>query len=159
MLAGAVLTIAYCAISISTAQPWPWLEVVHESGDRTLIGTILYFEHGARELPLDLLLGVALGGSVLFASPTPTRTTSAPHRARLGLLGAGVLAVVAVIIAGTLWTGGLEMLTDNLLQLHTRPGTPLTWGAHWRYHLLSRALLMLFSLGCAGTVVLATVTG
>ena len=40
---------------------------MHEDGRRTLIETILYFEHATRELPLDVILGIAIGGSVLFA--------------------------------------------------------------------------------------------
>ena len=47
------------------------------------------------------------------------------------------------------------MLYDNLLQFPTRPGAPLVWGSHWRYHLLSHLTLMLASFGLAGPVMLA----
>ena len=150
----AVLVVAYGAIAVYTGNPWPWHEVVHESGDRTLLGTILYFEHAARELPLDVLLGVACGGSAVFAFPTRKWSRPLSQKLRRGFLAAGTLTVIVVILVGTLFVGGSQALSDNLLQLHTRPGTPLEWGAHWRYHLLSRALLMLFSLGLAGMVVL-----
>ena len=49
--------------------------------------------------------------------------------------------------------GGFTAVSDNLLQMHSRPGTPLSWGAHWRYHLLSRFMLMLLSIGFAGLIV------
>jgi hypothetical protein len=150
----AVLLIAYCAICIHTKNPWPWHEVVHEAGDRTLIGTILYFEHAARELPLDLILGVAVAGSVLFAFPARSEPTIAATRRLQRVLAAGTLITIGVILVGTLAVGGFEMLVDNLLQKHTRPGASLMWGAHWRFHLLSRAMLMLVSFGFAGLILI-----
>jgi len=145
-----VLLVSYGAIAVHTGNVWPWLEVVHESGNRTLIGTVLYFEHAARELPLDLLLGTAVGGSALWASH---RSKPAGHHQQI-LLSAAVVLVIGVIIAGTLFTGDSASLWNNLLQMHTRPGEPLSYGSHWRYHFLSRLMLMLVSLGIAGLVVL-----
>ena len=156
VLPGAVLVVAYCAIAIYANNAWPWHDLVHESGDRTLIGSILFFEHAARELPLDVLLGVAVGGSVLFAFPGRGRIRTVPDRIRGGVLIAGLVVVVGTILGGTLAVGGVAMLSDNLLQFHTRPGVPLAWGAHWRFHLLSRAMLMLCPLGLAGIVVWIT---
>lgn len=153
-LAGVVLVTAYGAIAIHTHNAWPWREVVHESGERTLIETVLYFEHAARELPLDLLLGAAVGGSVLFAFPGREGTPGVPDTGRRRILATGLLVVVGAIVGGTLWVGGTGMLLDNLSQLHTRPDAAAVWGAHWRYHLLSRMTLMLCSLGLAGIVVL-----
>lgn len=154
VLPGVVLIAAYTAIAIHAGDAWPWREIVHESGDRTLIATVLYYQHAARELPLDLVLALAVAGSALFALPSGNTAVSAPHRSlrRVWLGGAAVL-VVAAIVAGTLAVGGVSSLGDNLLQMHTRPGEPLAWGAHWRYHLLSRAALLLVSLGFAAGLV------
>ena len=153
ILAGTVLLCAYCAICVKTRNPWPWREIVHEAGDRSLLGTVLYFEHAARELPLDLILGAAVGGSVLFAYPRGRRVGSGRHSGRRRMLVVGVVVVVGTILGGTLCSGGLEILVDNLAQKHTRPGNTLEWGAHWRYHLLSRSMLMLCSFGLAGVLV------
>ena len=150
----AVLLVAFVAIAVYTNNPWPWQEIVHESGDRTLTGTVLYFEHAARELPLDILLGIACGGSLLFAFPARKGAPAVSKRKRLGILAIATLVAVGPILLGTLHVGGVQELSDNLLQLHTRPGAPLDWGAHWRYHLLSRAFLLLLTLGLAGMVVL-----
>src|SRR5688572_21678442 len=80
VFASAVIIVAYGAIALYTGNPWPWLEIVHETGDRTLLGTILYYEHATRELPLDVLLGMAVAGSALFVFPgqtaLPLRSTS-----------------------------------------------------------------------------------
>ncbi|MDH3266872.1 MAG: hypothetical protein OEM25_07905, partial [Gammaproteobacteria bacterium] len=143
------LIVAYTAIALYTGNAWPWLEVVHESGDRTLIGTALYYEHAARELPLDVFLGMAVAASVLLVFPRPAQSQCSPQRARSNQrkLTVATVVVIGAIVGGTLWTGGTEMLLNNLLQMHTRPGEPLQWGAHWRYHLLSRFTLMLFSVG------------
>ena len=77
-LAGAVLAGSFLAIVIYTANPWPWFEVVHESGDRSLVATIFFFEHAARELPLDMILGAAVAGSALFALPIGKGGNSSP---------------------------------------------------------------------------------
>ena len=149
----AVLVVSYIVMATYTSQPWLWSVIVHESGDRTLLQTVFYYEHTARELPLDIILGVAVAGSVLFALPPPAGTARA--RRRVTMLGSSLAAVTAVILAGTLWTGGPGLLYENLLQFPTRPGEPLVWGGHWRYHLLSQLTLMLASLGVAVPMMLA----
>ena len=47
--------------------------MVHEDGRRTLIETILYFEHATRELPLDVILGVP--SAVVCSLPSRLRLT------------------------------------------------------------------------------------
>ena len=145
-----VMLAAYGAIAAFTGNLLPWLEIVHESGERTLVGSVLYYQHAARELPLDVVLGLAMGGCALWALPRAPPT----NRRRQGLLVLGAALAIAVIVAGTLWSGGSALLWDNLLQMYTRPGQPLDYGSHWRYHLLSRLLLMLVSFGLAGLLVL-----
>jgi hypothetical protein len=140
-VAGAVLLAAYLAICLHTRTPWPWGRVVHEDGRRTLWQTIFYFEHAVRELPLDLLLGEAVAGGMVFFYPAARLGGSAGLRQRTSLLrhfGALALVVLASIVGGALWTGGGRVLLDNLGQMHTRSGAPLAWGAHWRYHFLER---------------------
>jgi hypothetical protein len=147
--AGAVLVAAFVLIAIRVGTGWPWNVVVHEDGRRTFLQTILYFEHAARELPLDVVLGTAIGGSVAWAFPpgTPVFDRDVP---RPWTLASATAVVVAIIVGGTLLDGGVSMLLDNLLQNHTRPGSPLAWGSHWRYHLLERLGLILLSIGLAG---------
>jgi hypothetical protein len=148
--AGTVLLAAFVIICVRTRSAWPWNLVVHEDGQRTLILTILYFEHAARELPLDLLLGVAIGGSVFWAFPTSEGTGNWRGADQAATLAWTTAIVIAVIVAGTLFEGGVPMVLDNVFQNHTRPGAPLSWGSHWRYHLLERLALILVSIGFAG---------
>jgi hypothetical protein len=137
-------------ICLRKGSLWPWNLVVHEDGQRTLLLTILYFEHAAREMPLDILLGVAIGGSVFFAFPRIDHA-GAPRRARNGSVLAWTTGlVIVVILAGTAIGGGIPLVLDNVLQNHTRPGAALAWGSHWRYHLLERIALMLIAIGFAG---------
>jgi len=137
---------AYAAIAIHTGNWWPWFEFVHESGDRTLMDTVLYYQHAARELPLDVVLGVAIGGCAVFAFPGAVPA----DRNRKLWLAVGGLFVFMVIVAGTLWTGGPALLWDNFLQMYTRTSEPPLFGSHWRYHFISRLILMLGSFGLAG---------
>lgn len=147
VLAASVLAVAYVAICINAASPWPWTQPVHEDGIRTLLGTVFYFEHAARELPLDILLGMTIGGSVLLACPPSDAYSKTGHGLRTvwAVLVTGL--IVAVILGGTFLISGIEGIWSNLFQYHTRPGAPLEWGSHWAYHLLSRLSLMLASVG------------
>ena len=144
-LGGATLTFALLAIMARLGTPLIWNEVVHEDGVKTFGGTLLYFEHAVRELPGDLLFGVILGGALAYACPL-----ARPARRRAVAPLAGLLALVRVIVAGALTDVGAASLVDNLLQKHTRPGAPLEWGAHWRYHFLSSLALYLIAFGAAG---------
>lgn len=152
--AGVVLLGAFVAICMRTGSGWPWRLVVHEDGKRTLIGTILYVEHATRELPLDILLGVAIGGCVFYAFPPYGGRGGAAERVAARAWMAGI--VVAVILVGTALLDGVPVLVDNLLQKHTRSGAPLVWGSHWRYHLLERIALILVAIGFAGVAAVFT---
>jgi len=143
-----LLVVSYVVIAAYSSEAWLWPVIVHESGDRTLAQTVLYYEHAARELPLDLLLGAVIGGAARFA--LPGRVGGRP--VRIGLLAVLTAGVAAVIIGGTLVVGGPTLLWENLLQFPTRPGEPLAWGGHWRYHLLSHAMLLLTAFGVAAPV-------
>lgn len=131
----AVLAAAYLGICVMTRTIWPWSEVVHEDGVRTLAGTVFYVEHAVRELPLDAVLALAAAGAVrLFFVPLrpPAR---AAWRTRLAWIAA---ATMATVLGATALADGPRVLLDNLSQSHTRAGAPLVWGAHWRYHLIER---------------------
>jgi hypothetical protein len=114
---------------------------------------VFYFEHAARELPVDLILGVAVGGSAVFAFPEGAGAEKGTKSGRRRMLIAAAAAIIGTILVGTAYTVGWEALLNNLLQMHTRPGATLAWGAHWRYHSLSSAMLMLVSFGLAGVLI------
>lgn len=156
-LGTAVLAVSYAVVCQRTGSLWPWTRVVHEDGIRTLLATVLYFEHGARELLLDLVLGVAVGGCLLFAFPPAARKVRGEDLTP-GATGLGFAFAlsISVILVGAVVDVGLTGLRDNLLQYHTRPFAALEWGSHWRYHLLSRLALILGSLGLAGALRLWT---
>ena len=152
ILPAGVLLSAYAGLCVMTGSVWPWSEVVHEDGVRTLLGTVLYPEHAARELVPDVVLAIAVGGAVRYYFPpdaTIAGRLAGRWRARLGVLAA---AMLALIVGGTLWTGGSRVLADNLSQLHTRVGAPLVWGAHWRYHLIERFAQIMLAFGASGAV-------
>lgn len=149
-LAGMTLVFALVAICVRIGSAWPWMQVVHEDGVRTLLETIFYVEHATRELPLDLLLGVAIGGCVFFAFPPGALAPSPRDGRRAPLLAVLSVMVVAGVLAGAAMVVGPASVLENLLQNHTRPGADLSWGSHWRYHLLERGALILIVIGLAG---------
>jgi hypothetical protein len=152
---GIVLLGAFVVICFHTGTIWPWTRVVHEDGRHTLIGTILYFEHATRELPLDVILGIAIGGCVFFAfppAPDDHGAEQAGSTRRVLTLAVMTVIVLAVILVGTAAKGGMALVLDELLQNRTRFGVPLEFGSHWRYHLLERIAMILCSIGIAGAL-------
>ncbi len=149
-----VLAVAYAAMSWEHGTLWLWQVVVHEDGRRTFAQTLFYFEHATRELPLDLLLGLAVGAGAAAALGRAADAGEAEsgQRRPLGLLFA-LLACILLMIGATAWQLGADAVGDNLLQYHTRAGAPLVWGAHWRYHLLERGPLILLALGLSSALV------
>ena len=144
---GCVVLASLMAICTHTGTLWPWGVVVHEDGLRTLAETVFYFEHATRELPIDLLLSVAVAGSVLrFYPAVPPTSTARRRRARRMFFCFLVLAtaVVGVILLGAATQAGAQGVTANLTQMYTREGAVPAPGAHWRYHLLSRLGVMSF---------------
>ena len=142
---GGVVLASLIAICVHTGTLWPWGMVVHEDGRRTLAETVFYFEHAARELLIDLLLGVAVAGSVLRFYPAVSPSSTGRRRARRMLFSFLVLsaAVIGVILVGAGMQAGSQEVTANLMQMYTREGAVPAPGAHWRYHLLSRLGVML----------------
>ena len=151
-----VLLVAFAGICVMTGSAWPWNEVVHEDGHRTLLGTIFFFEHATRELVPDTLLAIAVAGAVRYYFPPLGGVHVAPSRIRLALVW---LLTGLVIVGGTVYTDGTQAVLDNLAQLHTREGAPLVWGAHWRYHLIDRFAEMMLAFCVSGIVLRLTAYG
>lgn len=135
-LPAGVLVVSYLAICVSAGTAWPWQAVVHESGRLTLAQTVLYYEHAASELPLDLLTGAsAAAGLICFrrARPHLAGVEAGRLRGRLRVAGTVLFAGVMLILAGTVLTRGRDELRLHLLQNYTRLGEPAIFGSHWRY--------------------------
>ncbi len=146
-----VLVAAYVGIAAATETAWPWLRVVHEDGRRSLLETVVYFEHALRELPLDLLLAWAIAGAAVYFFPQTALSANANQSSVRWFVAAAVL-LAASIVVGTWHAAGGEAVVNNLVQMHTRPGAALEWGTHWRYHLLSRLALLLAAFALFGTI-------
>lgn len=80
-LAGLVLIVSYVGICVRTGSLWPWSELVHEDGQRTLIGTILY-GHQAREVFTHSLVTLPAAWGVCLLLSRPAVVTSSERRFR-----------------------------------------------------------------------------
>ena len=118
-------------------------------GMRTFGDTLLYYEHAARELPLDVILGVVVGSSLAYALPRAPGLDRNEARTWFRATTFGALLVCMLIGLGAS-REGWRSVADNLLQNHTRPGAPLEFGSHWRYHLLERLGFIVIAIGWAG---------
>ena len=147
-----VLLVSFAAVCTLAGTLWPWNRVVHEDGVRTLLGTVFYFEHATRELLPDVILALAVAGAVRYFYPPRATSGNAAVSQWRRRLGWWTAVTLAVILGGTLWVGGWQAIRDNLSQLHTRPGAPLQWGAHWRYHLVERFALILLAFSASGVM-------
>ena len=148
----AVLLAAYAGICVQMGTPWPWHRVVHEDGVHTLIGTVFYVEHASRELIPDVILALAVAGAMrYFFPPHGLSDRLEVERWRRRLAWVTVVTLIT-IVGGTVLVSGVQGLIENLSQLHTRPGVPAMWGAHWRYHLIERFAQILLAF-CGGGVI------
>jgi hypothetical protein len=148
----AVLGLAFAGICVMVGSAWPWQAVVHEDGSRTLLDTVLYFEHAARELLPDLVVAMAAAGAVRGFFPPDHRNHAAALATKRRRMTVIAMATLLAILGGTIVVNGGQALADNLSQSHTRAGAPLVWGAHWRYHFLDRLGQILAAFGAAGLV-------
>jgi hypothetical protein len=146
----AVLVASYIGICLDVGAIWPGDALVHESGQKTFAQTIFWLEHGVREIPIDLLLGMAVASSLLrFLQPT--RGLDLVRRRGLMAWAGGLTAVLtAFIVTGAAINSGARIVLEEFAQMHTRPGAPTGWGDHWDTHLLSRFGLLLVALFLAG---------
>lgn len=147
------LTISWLWICINNGSICPLNKIVHEDGKRTLFDTIFYFEHALRELPVDLILAVTIAGAVSsFYSGHSTHFTSiySKNKRLLWLLGVFTFLIIIILPIMTGLQQGSKVLIENIFQMPTRDGDPLVWGAHWRYHFLSRGCLLVLSFFVVG---------
>ena len=133
-----ILASAFLAICIQFRSVWPWHIPLHEDGQRTFFETVLYFEHALGELPLEVLLGAAVAGWMLWLYGSP--------EAKAGSLWN--IGMIAIVLDGTIFVGasthvGARVAISYLLQYHTRDSEPMIFGSHWQYHLLAQLALML----------------
>ncbi len=127
----AVLLVAYLWMTMAHATPFLWNVVVHESGRYTLGETLFFVRHHLREVLVDVIMSLSIAAAVV-----PTSRPSA-RQARLAPRAA-ILAILLVLFAFA-WSVGQEGLRDatrDLLQFRTRDDDA-SYGAHWRFHLLS----------------------
>jgi hypothetical protein len=133
-----ILAAAFLAICVHFHTAWPWHMAVHEDGQRTLFGAILYFEHALGELPLEVLLSAAIAGWMIWLCGPPAAKPGAVWN-----VGVIAIALDATIFVGATMHVGTHTALLYLLQYHTRDSEPMIYGSHWQYHLLSQLALML----------------
>lgn len=122
----------WLALDHGTLRLFP--AVVHESGDYTLLQTILYFRHVIRELPITLLY--AISSVAAFKIYGPIGHGPNPRSKRCLIPAVFALVVVLVSWFMTIDTWGVEVAMQEVLQGYTRDDTFLS-GSHWPFHLLS----------------------
>ena len=125
---------AYLAILHGTLNLLP--VVVHESGDYTLLQTILYVRHFMREAIVCVTTSLACAAAFWLYLPEATLGLQENARRRWALICYGVASCVftASFMASLVQQGLAGTLLD-LFQYRTRD-TFSEFGSHWQYHLL-----------------------
>lgn len=125
----------YAWLAVEAGRPWIGAAIVHESGRYTFVGTVLYFAHFLREVPIALvyaLFAVAAVGAPIDRDPAAVGT-----RRRLAAVAlAAALALIALAFLAAARADGAGSAARDLLQHRTRDDLS-AWGSHWRFHLLS----------------------
>ena len=124
-----LVALSYAWLAVEHGTPWLWNVVVHEGGEYTLGGTVLYVRHFLREIPVDVAMALSLAAAIRMAVDEPPAV-----RRQWFVAGAIVLAVVAFAMAAA-EEGRREAFRD-LLQFRTRDDD-VSYGSHWHFHLLS----------------------
>lgn len=122
---------------------WNLLRVkVHESGKYTLLGTVFYFDHFLREVPVDTMYVLAIYWAYTSIGPPGPEAIGLTSSAPLFQVGL-VVFLIAVFVGSTLRVGFATSLLD-LLQFRERD-TIVRFGSHWQMHFLSTiGLMMIF---------------
>ena len=118
--------------------------VVHESGRYTLLGTLFYFSHFLREIPIDIAMALAIAAAV-FSLWTPAHRDDATRRRLATLCGAAAVVIAVIGFAGAAAANGADSARLDLLQFRTRDDE-VAAGSHWNYHLLSTLWFLLGAL-------------
>jgi len=150
-----VLVVAFVGVCVQAGTPWPWNRVVQEDGHRTLLQTIFYFEHGTRELLLDVVLAVGVAGAVRHFHPLPAGADADALRRACRTMGVYAAAMFVVILGGTVWTDGGQAIIDKLAQYHTRESRSFVWGAHLRHHFIERIADLALAFALVGALWIA----
>jgi hypothetical protein len=152
----ATLVLSYAGICWKVGALWPGQALVHESGNKTLLQTIFWLEHGVRELAIDALLGAGVAGALLSFWPARAPVSRLLRRQIMMWTGGFTLAFVAFVVIGAALSSGPLVVLQELTHSHTRLGGPVVYGSHWHTHSLERIALMLLALTVAAAHVVLT---
>jgi len=122
---------AYAWLAIAHGTAWLWQVVVHENGRYTLGETVLYVRHVARELPVDIAMGLFCAAALAAAEPGRSARRRVP-----GMAALLVVVVAGLVVAGAAAQEGWGEALRDLFQYRTRDDTA-AYGSHWSFHLLS----------------------
>lgn len=131
-----VLLASYVELARYHGSWWLWGTVVHESGTLTLLETTLYASHFLGHVPVHVVLALLLAGSFAMVASGERR---APSSRGIGLLAAGVAALLAFSVALALAWFGDEDTLAYVLQQRQRAGS-YDAGGSWALHLPSTQL-------------------
>jgi hypothetical protein len=128
----AALAAAYTLLALEHRTPMLLNVVVHEDGRRTLLETILYFEHFLREVPIEIV--IAWAAAIAFSASAPPPADARRSRRVAALSGALPLLMAAVAYAAAAARTGAWSAALDLLQYRTRDDD-VAFGSHWHSHL------------------------
>jgi cytochrome bd-type quinol oxidase subunit 2 len=131
-IAVATIVASYGWLAIDHGTLALWSVVVHESGRYTFGGTILYYGHFLREVPVAVAYALFLLAAAGSVEAQRSRAGAAPPALWFG----AALALVLTAFALAALAGGWHSAALDLLQQRTRDDTA-GYGTHWRYHWLS----------------------
>ncbi len=131
-----MLAAAYAWLAVEHGRVTLWSTPVHESGERSLSQTVLYFDHFLREVPVDVALALFLAAAVSASWRDPGGARTAPAVTYPWMGGAAAAVLVAFAFWITAADSGLGSALSDLLQFRTRHDL-IAYGSHWHYHWLS----------------------
>lgn len=139
-----VLVLSYLYLAVEYQTLFLFNLKVHESGKYTLLQTMFYFDHFAREIPIGALNALSISISFYILSPLAGISR---HSFRKFFIPAAysLLFFLLIVVAAAIHKNGFGSFLLDLLQFRTRDDL-VSYGSHWHSHLLDMFFVMLFSL-------------
>jgi hypothetical protein len=120
-------------------KTWNLLNVkIHESGRYTFLGTVFYFNHFLRELPIDTLYAL----SIYFSYSSLQIVDDISLWLPLSVVFIILASFLLVTILGSIRSVGIKYTIWDLCQLREQDAM-IHWGSHWQMHFLSTIAVIL----------------
>lgn len=139
-----VISMSYLYLSLEYKSILLFSAKVHESGRYTLLQTIMYFDHFAREIPVSIMNAFSVSVSFYLFTPVPGIPSSFLKKV-FNITFVFLIFFLFFVVSEAVHKNGLQSFLLDLLQFRTRDNE-IAYGSHWHSHFLDMIFIFATSL-------------